>query len=194
MTKVLKNIPELPAVKRKRYLSKLNLKPADIEIILQDYALMNFFEAAIKLSPHYEMIAHYLIGDISAYLNQKGLTISETALSPQNLVEMIMLINQNVISNKQAKIVLQRILNEDCAPTKIVAELGLKQISDPVEINKIIEPVFNANIVMLEQYEQRPERVINFFMGELMKLTKAQVAPEIGKQVVIELITAKQGK
>lgn len=194
MTKVLKNIPELPAVKRKRYLSKLNLKPADIEIILQDYYLMNFFEAAIKLSPHYKMIAHYLIGDISAYLNQKGLTISETALSPQNLVEMIMLINQNVISNKQAKTVLQRILNEDCAPTKIVAELGLKQISDTVEIKKIIEPFFNANIVMLEQYEQRPERVIKFFMGELIKLTKGQVAPKIGQQVIIKLITAKQGK
>lgn len=194
MAKVLKNMPELPAVKRERYLSKLKLKPDDIEIILQDYTLMNFFEAAIKLSPHYEMIAHYLIGDISAYLNQKGLTITETALTPQNLVEMIILINQNVISNKQAKTVLQRILNEDCPPTKIVTELGLKQISDPVEIKAIIEPVFNANIAMLEQYEQRPERVIKFFMGELMKLTKGQVAPEIGQQVVIELIMAKEGK
>ncbi|WP_338955801.1 Asp-tRNA(Asn)/Glu-tRNA(Gln) amidotransferase subunit GatB [Spiroplasma endosymbiont of Polydrusus cervinus] len=191
MKKVLKNMPELPATKRERYLTELKLKTADIEIILQDYALMNFFETAIKLSSHYETIAHYLIGDITAYLNQKGLTLTETALMPQNLVEMITLINTNVISNKQAKMVLQRILVEDYSPTKIVAELGLKQVSDPTEIKAIIEPVFAANLEILAQYEQRPERVIKFFMGELMKLTKGQVVPEIGQQVVLELITAK---
>ncbi|WP_374697077.1 Asp-tRNA(Asn)/Glu-tRNA(Gln) amidotransferase subunit GatB [Spiroplasma endosymbiont of Polydrusus formosus] len=194
MKKVLKNTQELPSTKRNRYLTKLKLKTTDIEIILQDYALMNFFEKAIKLSSHYETIAHYLIGYTSTYLNQKGLTLTETALTPQNLVEMITLINNNVISNKQAKKVLQRILVEDYSPTKIVAELELKQISDPAEIKAIIEPVFTANLEILVQYKQRPERVIKFFMGELMKLTKEQVAPEIGQKVVLELITAKQGQ
>lgn len=187
-------MPELPAVIRQRYLTELNLKAVDVDIILQDYDLMTFFEAAIKLSSQYETIAHYLIGDVTAYLNQKNLTLGETAVTPQNLVAMLELIIKNIISNKQAKIVLQRILTEDYPPAKIVVDLGLKQVSDSLEIKAIIEPVFDSNLAMLEQYDQRPERVVKFFMGELMKLTKGQVAPEIGQQVVLELITAKQAK
>lgn len=191
---VLDKMPELPAVIRQRYLTELNLKAVDVDIILQDYDLMTFFEAAIKLSSQYETIAHYLIGDVTAYLNQKNLTLGETAVTPQNLVAMLELIIKNIISNKQAKIVLQRILTEDYPPAKIVVDLGLKQVSDSLEIKAIIEPVFDSNLAMLEQYDQRPERVVKFFMGELMKLTKGQVAPEIGQQVVLELITAKQAK
>lgn len=115
-------------------------------------------------------------------------------MTPQNLVTMIELINKNVISNKQAKTILQRILIEDYSPIKIVNDLGLKQISDPIEIKTIIEPVFNNNLGLLEQYGDRPERVIKFFMGELMKLTKGQVAPEIGQQVILDLIIEKQSK
>ncbi|AOX44297.1 aspartyl/glutamyl-tRNA amidotransferase subunit B [Spiroplasma sp. NBRC 100390] len=191
---VLSKMPELPATKRQRYLTELNLKATDVDIILQDYDLMTFFEAAIKLSSQYETIVHYLTGEVAAYLNQKNLTLIETALTPQNLVAMINLITKNVISNKQAKTVLQRILAEDYPPAKIVADLGLKQVSDPAEIKAIIKPVFDRNLAMLEQYDQRPERVIKFFMGELMKLTKGQVAPEIGQQVVLELIIGKLGK
>ncbi|WHQ37261.1 Asp-tRNA(Asn)/Glu-tRNA(Gln) amidotransferase subunit GatB [Spiroplasma sp. SV19] len=191
---VLEKIPELPAVKRRRYLTELKLKATDVDIILQDYDLMTFFEAAIQLSSQYETIVHYLIGDVAAYLNQKNLGLGETALTPQNLVAMIKLVAKNIISNKQAKTVLQRILVEDYPPEKIVADLGLRQVSNPTEIRAIIEPVFDSNLTMLEQYEQRPERVIKFFMGELMKLTKGQVAPEIGQEVVLELIAIKQAK
>lgn len=184
--------PELPNQKRQRYREEYHLKESDIEVLLQDYDLMNFFEASVKNNSNYEMVANYLIGDISAYLNAKNITIKETKLTPANLSEMIDLIVKNIISTKQAKTVLTHILTTDVKPEILVAKLGLKQITDPQEIINIITPVIENNLAILTQYDERPERVIKFFMGELMKLTKGQVAPEIGQQVVLELITKKK--
>ncbi|WP_368486716.1 Asp-tRNA(Asn)/Glu-tRNA(Gln) amidotransferase subunit GatB [Spiroplasma sp. DGKH1] len=192
ITKILASAPELPNQKRQRYREEYHLKESDIEVLLQDYDLMNFFEASVKNNSNYEMVANYLIGDISAYLNAKNITIKETKLTPANLSEMIDLIVKNIISTKQAKTVLTHILTTDVKPEILVAKLGLKQITDPQEIINIITPVIENNLAMLTQYDERPERVIKFFMGELMKLTKGQVAPEIGQQVVLELITKKK--
>lgn len=194
---IINNIPELPTVKQERYLFKYNLKPSEIKIILQNYDLMTFFESTIKLLPNFnyiKIISNYLVEDISCYLNQKKIKITETKLTPQNLIKMVFLIKNNIISNKQAKIILKEILNKNCSPIKIISKLKIKQINNPIKIQMIIEPFFNSNLEILEQYEKRPKRVINFFMGELMKLTKGQVSPKIGKQIIIKLIIEKQKK
>ncbi|AGM26510.1 aspartyl/glutamyl-tRNA amidotransferase subunit B [Spiroplasma syrphidicola EA-1] len=191
---VIKQIPELPAAKRVRYQKDFQLKETEIEVILQDYNLMRFFELTASQTTNYAMLANYLIGDIQGYLNQNGLTWGQITLQPEQLAEMLNLISDNTISTKHVKTILPILLKENVSPKSLVDKLGLKQITDPAEIATIIEPIIVANGEMLSQYDDRPERVIKFFMGELMKLTKGQVAPEIGQKVVEELIVKNQKK
>lgn len=185
---IINNIAELPQHKKNRYVQEYNIKPVIIETLFQNLELIEFFEQAVMLSNQYEMIGNYLTQDILAYLNQKNISLKQTFLTANKLVRMIELINDNTISTKQAKTLLLQLFQEDQTVDQIIEKLDLKQITDPLQITSLVEPLITTNQDLLQQYSSRPERVIKFFMGELMKLTKGKINPEIGQTIVVQLI------
>lgn len=186
---VITNGPELADLKRQRYVNEYGISLEDANILLSNLAMMNFFEAAIKLTTNPIKVANFLIGDIQSELNKLNLEINQIKLSPEHLGEMINLLDSGIISSKHAKVILPILINSnEKGPTQIAQELNLQVISDSIKIKTYLEPIFTANQELLKQYDDRPERVTKTLMGQLMKATEGNVNPDIAMKIIVEII------
>ncbi|ASZ08921.1 Asp-tRNA(Asn)/Glu-tRNA(Gln) amidotransferase GatCAB subunit B [Mesoplasma chauliocola] len=186
------NSPELADIKRSKYVEKLKISTTDANIILSSIEMSEFFEQVIKFTNNFTKVANILISDIQSYLNNENITIDKLVLKPKHLAEMINLVDENVISSKHTKTILPIIMKDNSKSVlQIVEELNIKMISDVAQITNLLQPVIEANLELLEQYNERPERVTKTIMGQLMKITGGNVNPEAGMEIIIKLVEQK---
>ncbi|ATZ21373.1 Asp-tRNA(Asn)/Glu-tRNA(Gln) amidotransferase subunit GatB [Mesoplasma tabanidae] len=188
----IKNSPELADGKRIKYVNDYKISINDTNILLTSIEMSEFFEEAIKHTSNYTKVANILISDIQAQLNSENTSIDKLALSPVHLAEMINLVDQTIISSKHTKTILPIIMkNNSKSVMEIVEELNIKMISDENEITSLVNPIIESNLELLEQYNERPERVTKTIMGQLMKVTGGNVNPEAGINIIVKLVEAR---
>lgn len=188
---IFKNKPELPNIKRKRYLTQYKLKKNEIDILLQNYSLMIFFEKVLKYNNNYELIINYLLSEVIGFLNRHHILITDTKLTPINFSKMIDLIKNQIISSKQAKLILNHLFIQNISPKKIIKKMNFQQITNVKKIKNIVIPIIQNHTNLLKFFQKKPEKVINYFMGELMKITNNCVSPRISKNIILKLIKLK---
>jgi aspartyl-tRNA(Asn)/glutamyl-tRNA(Gln) amidotransferase subunit B len=178
--------PELPEVKRKRYL-ELGLRPYDANQLAYDVELARFFDA---LSQTYQgeaqTLSNWLLGDISGYLNANNLSLGESRLSPAHLVSLLKLIDQSTISGKTAKALLPEVM-QGADPVKLVEERQLGQISDAGALESLVDSVITANPELVERVKANP-KAINALLGLVMK-ERATAKPD----AIRDLLSQKLG-
>lgn len=179
-----KELPELPAQKRHRYESELGLSAYDTRILTDDRTVADYFEAVVSAGASPKQAANWVMGDITAYLNNNKLTINQIALTPNNLAELIAMIESGDISGKIAKDNLPMLLSEGGSPKQKLQ--GKLQISDPDVLGKIIDEVIAANPKQLEQYRSGKTKIFGFFVGQVMQKTKGQANPEVSNQLLTQ--------
>lgn len=118
------------------------------------------------------------MGDISRILKEKDILIDDVPFSPQQLAEMVQLIESGAISNSAGKKVLETLFETPKAPKQIVEELGLAQISDEGALQKMVQDVLDQNPQSIEDYKAGKDRAIKFMMGQVMKLSKGKANPQ----------------
>ncbi|ATG97608.1 Asp-tRNA(Asn)/Glu-tRNA(Gln) amidotransferase subunit GatB [Mesoplasma lactucae] len=188
---VIANSPELADKKRVRY-AELGLAKDIINVLLSSLDLTNFFEQTIKLTKDAVKVANYLTDEVMSELNKENKTINQIALTPANLAQMVNLIDDGTISTKHAKTVLPIIMESDKeTPKEIVERLNLKLINDPKKIDELLTPIFEKNEKLIEQYDERPERVTKALMGQLMKDTQGNVNPDLAMSIIVKKIKTK---
>lgn len=104
------------------------------------------------------------------------------------MIEMIKLLKSEDINNKQAKTILEKIVASSDQVNEIIKKLGFVQIKDPKVLEPILKKMIDSNLNMLDQYQDRPERVEKFFLGLLMKETRGQANPVIANELLKESI------
>ena len=171
-----KDLPELPDQKKQRLISEFKLSSYEASVIISDQAVSSYYEEVAKNSD-YKLAATWLMGELFATLNKEGKEISESPVSAKNLAKMINLIKDGTISGKIAKTVFEEMVKQDADPSKIVEEKGLKQTSDPKEIEKIIDKILSSNQDKVEQYKSGKEKLFGFFVGQVMKEMKGKGNP-----------------
>ncbi|WP_339024279.1 hypothetical protein [Spiroplasma endosymbiont of Agriotes lineatus] len=107
---------------------------------------------------------------------------------------MINILERKEISQRQAKILLLHLLENNMCVEQSIKQLNLQQINDEKIIRSLIKPFILENLQILKDYHSRPERVLKFYMGHLMKATKGQVNPEIGQRIIEEIISKNINK
>jgi aspartyl-tRNA(Asn)/glutamyl-tRNA(Gln) amidotransferase subunit B len=117
--------------------------------------------------------------DVLKTVNEKNISISDFPIIPENLGQLINLINEKVISVKIAKEVFQEMVETKKAPDEIVKEKNLVQISDTTEIESAIDKILTANASQVKEYLSGKEKVLGFFVGQIMKETKGKANPQI---------------
>ncbi|MBF2050277.1 MAG: Asp-tRNA(Asn)/Glu-tRNA(Gln) amidotransferase subunit GatB [Leptolyngbya sp. IPPAS B-1204] len=177
-------LPELPAQKRHRYESELGLSAYDARVLTDDRAIAEYFEAVVAAGASAKPAANWIMGDISAYLNNEKLSISEIPLKPESLAEMIKLIEANTISNKIGKDILPELLTKGGSAKQLVEQKGLIQISDPNLIEAEIDKVIAANPNELEKYRSGKKNLLGFFVGQVMKATGGKADPKLTNQLL----------
>ena len=178
-----KNIPELPDEKKKRFIDKFKLSPYEANILVSDIETSKYFEEVIEKSD-VKLSTNWITGELFALLNEKNLEISQNPISAKNLSKLINLIKDGTISGKIAKSVFEIMADEGKDPQIIVEEKGLKQQSDPKELEKLIDKVINDNQDKVKEYKSGKEKLFGFFVGQAMKVSDGKANPQLVNEIL----------
>ena len=184
---VRKTMPELPEQKRERYMS-LGLSEYDASVIVEQMDLAMFFDKVLELGANPKIAVNFLMGEIAAYLKEQKLSINETKLTPENLVELISLIEKSTISNNIGKQIIIDMLKDGEKASAIVEKKGLSQITDTSTIKEICQKIVDANPNQVEAYKGGKNQLFGFFVGQVMKETKGRANPQTVNQLLKEIL------
>jgi aspartyl-tRNA(Asn)/glutamyl-tRNA(Gln) amidotransferase subunit B len=176
---IKKSLPELPDIKRERFVSEYALPEHDTDLLISEKPLADWFEEAVKLGGQPKIVANWVQGDLMRLLNEESKSIEECPLKQEQLVDMLKLIENGTISGKIAKTVFEEMYKTSKDAKVIVEEKGLVQISDTGEIDKAIAEVIAKHPKEVDRFRSGEEKLIGFFVGQVMKLTKGKANPQI---------------
>ncbi|MCS6812168.1 MAG: Asp-tRNA(Asn)/Glu-tRNA(Gln) amidotransferase subunit GatB [Cyanobacteria bacterium] len=183
-------LPELPAQKRDRYQSELQLSAYDARVLTDDRSTAEYFEATIAAGAPAKQAANWIMGDIAAYLNAEKKSITEIPLRPADLAELITLIEDNTISSKIAKDLLPELLTQGGSPKALVEQKGLVQISDTSILEAAIAEVLAENPDELAKYRAGKTKLLGFFVGQVMKKTGGRADPKLTNQLLTQRLNS----
>jgi aspartyl-tRNA(Asn)/glutamyl-tRNA(Gln) amidotransferase subunit B len=181
-------LAELPAQKRHRYENELGLSAYDARVLTDDRQVAEYFEATVTAGANAKQAANWIMGDIAGYLNNEKLAISEIALKPNTLAELITLIEDGTISGKIAKDVLPELLTKGGSAKELVKDKT--QLSDPAQLEAIIDEILTENPKELEQYRAGKTKLQGFFVGQVMKKTSGRADPKLTNQILGKKLNA----
>ena len=177
-------LPELPAQKRLRYEEEFDLGAYDARVLVEDRSVTEYFETVVRAGANPKLAANWVTQDIAAYLNNNKLAINEIALKPEKLAELINLIEKGTISGSIGKKLLPELLEKGGSPQKLVDKQGLTQISDPGELEKIIDQIIADHPSEVEKFRSGKTKLRGFFVGQVMKATSGRADPKLTNQLI----------
>jgi aspartyl-tRNA(Asn)/glutamyl-tRNA(Gln) amidotransferase subunit B len=186
LNRIRESTPELPAARRARFVSSYGLREYDAEVLTLTRAIGDYFEDAAHISGDARGSANWVMGDLAGLLKAAGKEITESPVSAENLGQLVALIAQNKINTKLAKEILPKMFESGEAPEALMKREGLEQISDTGALAKIVDEVIAANPKQVEQYRGGKTTVLAFFVGQVMKATRGQAAPDAVNKLLKE--------
>ncbi|NCO68574.1 MAG: Asp-tRNA(Asn)/Glu-tRNA(Gln) amidotransferase subunit GatB [Nitrospirae bacterium] len=183
------SLPELPDAKSKRFASEYGLPEDDADLLTSEKALAEWFEEAVKAGGHPKAAANWMMGELMRLLNEENKFIEECRLKPKQLVGMLKLMDKGTISGKIAKVVFEEMYKTGKDAESIVKEKGLVQISDEGAIEKAVDEVIAKNPKEVERFKAGDEKLLGFFVGQIMKFTKGKANPRIVNEMVKKRLT-----
>nr|WP_033411987.1 Asp-tRNA(Asn)/Glu-tRNA(Gln) amidotransferase subunit GatB [Methylosarcina fibrata] len=173
------DLPELPWVKRRRFLEHYRLDEESIHLLTSSREMADYFEALIQASGcEPRLCANWVAGELSAALNKSGLEIAGSPVDYRRLAGLLARIADNTISGKIAKQVFDDMWQTGAGADEIIAAKGLQQISDSGVIASIIDKIIADNPAQVEQYRSGKDKVFGFFVGQVMKAMQGKANPE----------------
>ncbi len=182
-------LPELPDVRRGRFVAEYGIPEYDADLLTSEKAVAEWFEDAIKAGGQPKTVSNWTMGDLMRLLNEENKLIEECPLKPSQLADMLKLIDKGTISGKIAKAVFEEMYRSGRNAEEIVREKGLVQISDESAIEKLVDEVIAGHPKEAERFRSGDEKLLGFFVGQVMKATKGKANP----QMLNELLKKKLG-
>jgi aspartyl-tRNA(Asn)/glutamyl-tRNA(Gln) amidotransferase subunit B len=182
-------MPQMPNNRRDRYVNELGLTEYDAMVLTQTKEMSDFFEATVADGADAKLASNYLQGDVNAYLNDEQVDLAATKLTPANLSGMIKLIDDGTISSKMAKKVFKGIVAGE-NPAEYVKAHGLVQLSDPAQLQPIIDEILANNEQSVTDFKNGKDRAVGFLVGQIMKQTKGQANPQVVNQLLMKSLQA----
>ncbi len=171
-------LTELPEAMRNRYVADFGLTDYDAHVLTLDRALAAYFEKAAAKSSAPKSVANWINTELLRVLGEKGLTIKECPIPPEDLCELVDLVQKGAITGKVGKAVFETMFDSGKKPADIVKEQGLAQVSDEGAILEMVDAVIAANPAQVEQYKAGKTAVLQFFVGQLMKQSRGKANPQ----------------
>ena len=181
------SMPELPAQKRARY-QGLGLSEYDANVIVEQMGLALFFDKVLELGATPKIAVNFIMGEIAAYLKEDHIEITDTKLTPENLAELISLIEKGTISNNIGKQIIIEMMKDGTKASAIVEKKGLSQITDEGAIKEIVQKIVDANSAQVQAYKNGKTNLLGFFVGQVMKETKGRANPKTVNELLREII------
>lgn len=182
-------LPELPDAKRERFVKEYGLPEYDAEVLTTSKAIAGYFENCIKLYNQAKIVSNWVMGDVLRILKDENSVIEKFPITPEMLTGMLKLIDNGTISGKIAKTVFEEMYKTKKSPEDIVKEKGLVQITDESAVIKVIDEVIAENPKEVADYKGGKDKLITFFVGQVMKKSQGKVNPQIANKLLKERLT-----
>ena len=190
INEIKSEMPEMPGERRKRYTNDLGLSDYDAMVLTQTKEMSDFFYEAVKDGADPNRVANYLMNDVNSYLNDEQVDLQDTKLTPANLAGMVKLITDGTISSKMAKKVFKGIIAGE-EPAAYAKAHGLVQLSDPKELQPIIDDILANNQQSIEDFKNGKDRAVGYLVGQIMKQTRGKANPQVVNQLLMKSLNAQ---
>ena len=183
------DLPELPIAKLRRFMSEYGISQAEAEVLSDTLEFADFYDACAKAATDPKAVANWLTGEFLRLVNATGTAIADTKIAPDALCELLDLIDKGTINRNIAKNVFEEMFNTGKSAGQIVKEKGLEQVTDTGAIEAAVDAVIAANPKEVERFKGGEDKLISFFVGQVMRETKGKANPA----VVNEMLKGKLG-
>ena len=182
---VKQTMPELPDAKKHRFMQKFSLNDYDAAILTGDRDLANYFETVVQLASESKLVANWIISELSGRLNKEDKLITESPITATQLAGMIKRLSEGAITSKMAKEVFEAMWNGEGDADAIIEKRGLKP-ADTGAVEKVIDDLIAKNPGQVEQYRAGKDKVLGFFVGQVMKATQGKADPAQVNKLLLE--------
>ena len=183
---IQQSLPEMPEQKRDRFVSEYEIPEYDAGVLITSKALADYFETCVKLFDQTKTVSNWIMGDLLRELKNDGKEIEECPITPEQLTDLLKLIDDGTISGKMAKTVFEEMYQSGKPAGEIVKEKGLTQITDESALQKMVDDVIAANPGQAEDFKNGKEKLMGFFVGQVMQASKGQANPALVNKLLKE--------
>ena len=171
-------LPELPDAKMARFRTRYGLGESHARRLASSRDVAEYYEVVARESEHPTIAANWITGDLTAALSREELEITQCPIKPGDLAVLIVRILDGTLSTRMAKEVFKALWRREGHPDAIIKERGLAQITDPGAIDSLVEQVLDAHPDQVRQFRAGKEKILTFFIGKIMKMTRGQANPD----------------
>jgi aspartyl-tRNA(Asn)/glutamyl-tRNA(Gln) amidotransferase subunit B len=183
---IQKHLPELPWARRNRYSSEYALSEQVVETLLSDPKLCRFFDRCLELCPHPKSLITWILSEFQGRLKEINKTFETAHITPEQIAELVLLIETKKINGKIGKTVADMMLiDPHKSPSQIVAENEhLRPMTDTGSLETIVNQVLEANPQSIIDFKNGKDKAFAFLVGQVMKLTKGTASPDLVNQLL----------
>lgn len=171
------DLPELPQHRRARIASEYGIPDYDAGVLVADKPVADYFESAARLSPNPKAVSNWIMTEMLRLLTEKEVDITDVAITPDALADLVKLIDSNTINSTKAKEVFTELFERGGDPGHIVEERGLGQVSDSGLIEALVDQAMAEHPKSIEDYKNGKIVAVKFLVGQVMKLSKGNANP-----------------
>lgn len=182
--KIKEDLPEMPREKKKRFEELYGLKEKEIDIIIGDKALSEYYEALVAFGTNPKTGANWILGNMLKFLNEKELETDQIPVHPEALYKLTEMIAEGKISITAGQEVFKEMFYTGKSAEEIVKGKELDQISDTADLERIIKSVLDINPQSVSDYAVGKTQAAGFLMGQIMKASKGKANPQVAKAIL----------
>ena len=184
--KIKKTLPEMPEVRKERYIKEFNLPEYDANVLTAEKPLSDLFEKANSICNNPKAVSNMIMTDVIGYLNAEEMEASKIPFTGETLGKLIILIDKGTISSSIAKKVLLEMFENPRDPQKIIEEKGWVQISDEGAIKEVVLKILELNPQSIIDYKAGKDKALGFLVGQAMKETRGNANPQMLNKMFLE--------
>ncbi len=182
-------LPELPEQKRRRYEEQLGLPAYDATVLAAERPVAEYFEAVVAHHDNPKLCSNWVMVEVLGKLKDQGLDISECPVSPELLAGILKRIADSTISGKIAKTVFAEVWATGKSADTVIADKGLKQVSDSGALEAIVDEVIAGHPQEVAEYRGGKDKLMGFFVGQVMKASRGKANPGLVNQMLKERLS-----
>ena len=181
-------LPELPDVKKRRFMELFGLSTYDAEVLVADKEVAEYFEEVVATNADPKLVCNWISGELMRLMNENKVDIRNVGIPANSLASLINFLHEGSISGKIAKTVFEEMVQSGEDPATIIEARGLKQVSDEGALRRLLETLLENNPKQVKQYRTGKTQIKGFFVGQVMKETRGQANPQIVNQLLEKLL------
>jgi aspartyl-tRNA(Asn)/glutamyl-tRNA(Gln) amidotransferase subunit B len=189
ISEIKKSLPELPDAKKERFIQEYGLKNDDAEILSSSLELSVYFEKASSYaSSKFQLLANFILSEVIGLCNKNNLDISQAPVGPEESAKLISYVNDEKISIKQAKDVLNESWQNKAGVDEIIRSKNIEQISNVDLLLDEAKKILEKHPKEVQDYKNGKDKLMGFFVGQIMKETQGKANPKALNEILNKLL------